>query len=107
MTPENWKQGNNAHSSAMNELNANQHAIGPSMMSIPAAPTPSNFSNTVPKQVVDILDMANFIDNISKSYSRQLELDTLGTSKKLKPTVTSPTQIFSNIEKNGVLLWGK
>ena len=52
--------------------------------------------------------MANSVDNISKGYRGQLELDTLSTSETLKP-VTSPlpTQIFSNIEIDGVLVWGK
>ena len=57
------------------------------------------------KQVVDIVDMANSVDNICKGYRRQLELDTLSTSQ-VKP-VMSPTQIFSNIEIDGVLVWGK
>ena len=107
MLPGRKRQSNNAHSSTVKELNANQHSGGPSMTSIPVAPTSSKFSNTVPKQVVDIVDIANSVDNISKSYRRQLELDTLGTSGKLKPTVTSPTQIFSNIEIDGVLVQGK
>ena len=51
--------------------------------------------------------MANSVDNISKGYRRQLELDTLSTSEKSKPTGTSPTQIFSNIEIDGVLVKGK
>ena len=87
------RQGD-AHSSTLNELN--QHDRGSSLTSIPMTPASQNFSNTVPKQVVDIVDMASSVDNLSKSYRRQLELDTLSTSE-LKP-VTSPTQIFSNIE---------
>ena len=88
MAPAKRRQGNNnARSSAVNELN--QHSSGPSMMSIPVTQTLSNFTNTVPKQVVDIVDMANSVDNISKGYRRQLELDTLSTSEKSKPTVMS------------------
>ena len=103
MIPTRRRQGNNnAHSSAVNELNANQHNNGPSMISIPVTQMFSNFINMVPKQVVEIVDMTNSVDNISKGYRRQLELDTLSTSQ-LKPTVTSPTQI-SNIEIDGVLV---
>ena len=52
----------------------------------------------VPKQVVDIIDMANSVNNISK----EVELDTLSTSE-LKPVMSLlPTQIFSIIEKDGV-----
>ena len=71
------------------------------MTSIPVTQTLSNFTNMVPKQVVDIVD-------ISKGYRRQLELDTLSTSEKLKPVMSPlPTQIFSNIKIDGVLVWGK
>ena len=79
------------------------------MMSIPVTQMLSNFTNMVSKQVVDIVDMANSVDNISKGYRRQLELDTLSTSGKMKPTVMSPlpTQIFSNIKIDGVLVQGK
>ena len=72
MVPARRRQGNNTCSSAVNELNANQHSGGPSMTSISVAPTSSNFSNTVPSQVVDIVDMANSVYNISTSYRRQL-----------------------------------
>ena len=85
----------------MNELNQNAS----SLMSNPATSASHNFSNTVPKQIVDIVDMANSVDNLSKCYKRQLELDTLTTSES-KP-VTSPTQIFSNIEIDGILVHGK
>ena len=56
----------------------------------------------VPKQVLDIVDMANSVDNLSHSYKRQLELDILTTSN-----LTSPTQVFSNIEIDGILVQGK
>ena len=59
-----------------------------------------NASNTVPKQVLDLVDVANSVDNLSHYYKRQLELDTL-------TTMTSPTQVFSNIKINGVLVHGK
>ena len=57
-------------------------------------------SNTVPKQLLDLVDVANSVDNPSHYYKRQLELDTL-------TTMTSPTQVFSNIKINGVLVRGK
>ena len=37
----------------------------------------SNSQNTIPKQVLDIVDMTNSVDNLSHCYKRQLELDTL------------------------------
>ena len=74
-------------------------------MSNSVAPASQNFSQMVPKQVVDIVDMANSVDNLSKCYKRQLELDELSTSES-KP-VMSPTQIFSNIEIDGILVCGK
>ena len=60
----------------------------------------SNTSNpqTVPKQVFDIVDMANSVDNLSHCYKRQLELNTL---------MTSQTQSFSNIQINGIPIKGK
>ena len=63
----------------------------------------------MPKQVVDIVDMANSFVNLSRSYRRQLELDTLSTSDKIKASDITfmPTQIFSNIEIDGVLVWDK
>ena len=62
-------------------------------------PTTSlNASNTVPKQVLDLVDVANSVNNLSHYYKRQLELDTL---------TTSPIQVFSNIKINGVLVHGK
>ena len=59
----------------------------------------SNSPNTVPKQVLDVVDMANSVDNLSQCYRRQLELDTL--------TMTSPTQVFSNVKIDGILVRGK
>ena len=59
----------------------------------------------VPKQIVDIVDMTNSVENLRKCYKRQLELDTLTTSES-KP-VMSPTQIFSNIEIDSILVCGK
>ena len=53
-------------------------------------------SQTIPKQVFDIVDVANSVDNLSHSYKRQLELNTL--------TSQSSTHSFSNIQINGVTL---
>ena len=53
-----------------------------------------NASNTVPKQVLDLVDVVNSVNNLSNYYKRQLELDTL-------TTMMSPTQVFSNIKING------
>ena len=66
--------------------------------STPSLSLMSNNQNTVPKQVLDIVDMANSVDNLSQCYKRQLQLDTLTTSN-----LTSSTQIFSNIKVNGYL----
>ena len=44
----------------------------------------------------DIVDVANSVDNLSHSYKRQLELNTL--------TSQSSTHLFSNIQINGVTL---
>ena len=52
----------------------------------------------VPKQVFDIVEMANSVDNLSHCYKRQLELNTLTMSQ---------TQSFSIIQINGILIKGK
>ena len=61
--------------------------------------TSTNSQNTIPKQVLDIVDMANSVNNLSHCYKRQLELDTL--------TTMSPTQVFSNIQINRIPVKGK
>ena len=53
---------------------------------------------TVPKQVFDIVDIANSVDNLSNCYKRQLELNILKTSQM---------QSFSNIQINGIPIKGK
>ena len=53
---------------------------------------------TVPKQVFDIVDIANSVDNLSHCYKRQLELSTL---------MTSQMQSFSNIQINCIPIKGK
>ena len=47
-------------------------------------------SQTIPKQVFDIVNVANSVDNLSHNYKRQLELNTLMSQ--------SNTQSFSNIQ---------
>ena len=59
----------------------------------------------MPKQVVDIVDLANSVDNLSRSYRKQLELDTLSAEPPM--STPPPTQMFSNIEMDGVLVCGK
>ena len=58
--------------------------------------------NTVPKQVLDVVNLANK-GNSGKNLQCHLELDTLSTT----PTKCQPMQIFSNIEIDGVLIRGK
>ena len=54
----------------------------------------------VPKQVLDV--------NSGKNLCHHLELDILSTSThQTTVPVKPPTQIFSNIEMNGVLICGK
>ena len=95
MLPSRRRQGNH---STVNELSRN--AL--SLTSNSTTPTSHNTSNMVQKQIVDIMDMANSVDNLSICYKRQLELDTFTTSES-----TSSTQIFSNIEIDGILVRGK
>ena len=59
----------------------------------------TSISQTIPKQVFDIVDVANSVDNLSHNYKRQLELNTL--------TSQSNTQSFSNIQINGITVKGK
>ena len=70
-----------------------------SMVSEVRNSTSHSNAQTVPKQVLDIVNMANSVDNLSHCYKRQLELNTL--------TMTSPTQCFSNIQINGIPIKGK
>ena len=67
-----------------------------------------NSSKTVSKQVVDIVDVVNHSQSSGKNIRRSLELDTLSTtSKAISQTASQPTQIFSNIDVNGVIIRGK
>ena len=66
-----------------------------------------NVMNTVPKQILDVVNLANK-GNSGKTFQCHLELDTLSTSTcQVTVPVKPPTQIFSNIEMNGVLVHGK
>ena len=81
----------------------------------------SDNSKTVPKQVVDIVDVINQNQSSGKNLRRSLELDTLSTtswtaqvsegrtecSTEHKTDNTSATQILSNIDMNGVIIRGK
>ena len=67
-----------------------------------------NSSKTVPKQVVDIIDIINHGQSLGENIRRSLELDTLSaTSKAMPQAASSATQIFSNINMNGVIVRGK
>ena len=61
----------------------------------------SMMSHTMPKQIVDVVDLANSMDNLSKTYRKQLHLDML--EAELKSSVQgNPTQMFSKIEIEGI-----
>ena len=62
-------------------------------------------SHTIPKQIVDV-DLANSLDNLGKTYRKQLHLDTLDAEPK-SSVQSNPTQMFSNIEIEGILVNGK
>ena len=66
-------------------------------------------SKTVPKRVIDIIDVVNHNQSSGKNIRRSLELDTLSTTSQSKFKTDSPsaTQIFSNIDVNGVIIRGK
>ena len=68
----------------------------------------SGKTTTVPKQVVDSIDIINHGQSSGENIRRSLELDTLSATSRAMPQVaTSATQIFSNIEMNGVIVRGK
>ena len=78
-------------------------------MSISKNPEYGNVTNMVPKQVLDVVNLANSGTNSGKNLQHHLELDTLSTSGQSQEPVKpdQPTQMFSNIEINGVLVHGK
>ena len=57
----------------------------------------------VPKQVLDVVNLANSSMNSSKNLQCHLELDTLSTSthQATEPVKSQPMQIFLNIEIDG------
>ena len=64
-------------------------------------------NNTTPKQIVDVVDLANSVDNLAQMYRKQLYLDTLDAEPKRPTLQSNPTQMFSNIEIEGILVIGK
>ena len=68
--------------------------------------SPKLFHNMVPKQAVDIVDMANSVDHLSRSYKKTIRI---GHIKYfwVKASDVTQTYIFSNVEIDGVLVWGK
>ena len=66
----------------------------------------SIMSHTMPKQIVDIADLANSVDNLSKTYRKQLHLDMLDAELKFS-VQSNPTQMFSNTGIEGCLVCGK
>ena len=90
--------------SSVNELSQNNHDHGTSLASISDNPRQDSYTFMMPKQVVDVVDLANTGNKSIKTFRCHLELDTLSTS--IHPAV-APTQIFSNIEIDGVLIHGK
>ena len=87
----------------------NELKQGPTLTSIPSKSVHDNLSKTVPKQVVDIVDVVNHNQSSGKNIRRSLELDTLSTTSqsKFKTDDPSATQIFSNINMNGIIVRGK
>ena len=89
---------------AVNELNHNNHD---SLMSFSKTPEHENSMNTVPKQVLDVVNLANTGMNSGKNLQSHLELYTLSTStRSTTPVKSQSMQIFSNIEINGILVRG-
>ena len=64
-------------------------------------------NNTTPKQILDVVDLANSVDNLAQTYRKQLYLDTLDAEPKCPTLQSNPTQMFSNIEIEGILVHGK
>ena len=87
---------------SVNELNQNNCNSGATLTSISRNTEYGNVMNMVPKQILDVVNLANK-GNSGKNLQCHLELDTLST----KPMKSQPMQIFSNIEIDGVLIHGK
>ena len=96
---------------SVNELNQNLNNCdsGTSLTSISRYSEHENFTNMVPRQVLDVVNIANNHNNSGKNLQHHLELDTLSTSTHpaATPVKSQPTQIFLNIEIDGVLVYGK
>ena len=58
------------------------------------------------KQVLDVVNLANNGNSSGKNVQHHFELDTLSTSTAT-PVKVQPTEVFSNIEIDGVLIHGK
>ena len=89
---------------SVNELNQNCDS-GASLTSIPNNSRGDSCNVTVPKQVLDVVNLANS-GNSSGKHFHHLELDALSTCQAT-PVKAQPTQVFSNIEIDGVLICGK
>ena len=55
-------------------------------------------SNTIPKQIVDVVNLANSVDNLSQTYRKQLYLDTLDAEPKLSTSQSNQTQMFLTLK---------
>ena len=99
------------HKTSVNELRQGLTSMSNSTKSVhnSTKSVNDNSSKTVPKQVVDIIDVINQNQSSGKNLRRSLELDTLSTTSQAMPQAdaSSVTQIFSNINVNGVIIRGK
>ena len=55
-----------------------------------------NMSHTVPKQIVDIVDLANSVDNLSKTYRKELTSEHI----RYRAKTVHPKQPNSNVFKH-------
>ena len=78
---------------AVNELHQNQNN---SLTSFPRYSEHNNSVNTVPKQVLDVVNLANSGMNSGKNLQHHLELNTLFTStcQSQEPVKSQPMQMF-------------
>ena len=99
------------HKTSVNELRQGLTSMSNSTKSVhnSTKSVNDNSSKMVPKQVVDIIDVINQNQSSGKNLRRSLELDTLSTTSWAMPQAdaSSVTQIFSNINVNGVIIRGK
>ena len=93
---------------SVNELNQNNYDGATSLTSICDNSRTDSCNFTVPKQVLDAVNIANSGINSGKNLWHHLELDTLSTlTHPVTPVKSQPTQVFSNTEIDGVLVCGK